>query len=136
MAMTRKQRTQLSGFIRRKRIARREQERTARRARRTTSLELEVYEPIGFHFSPRRHGLTLEQCKIATALLRRRNRESPIRGTSKQAQFPRALRVAGIVSAVRNGRVGNARWGGPWSQRRGAMRYEIMPCIISERLRP
>jgi len=56
------------------------------------------------------HGLSLEQCRLATALLRRRDRDNPIRGTSKQSQFRRALRVAGIVSAVRNGRVGNARW--------------------------
>src|SRR3989442_15885150 len=53
----------------------------------------------------------LEQCKIATALLRRRDRESPIRGTSNRAQFRRALRIAGIVSAVKGGRVGNRSWG-------------------------
>src|SRR5712692_9908694 len=111
MVMSRKQRAQLGAFIAQKRRARREQERAARRAKRTTSLELEVYEPIGFHFNPRRHDLTLEQCRAASALLHRRDRESPIRGTSKQAQFRRALRVAGIVSAIRNGRVGNARWG-------------------------
>jgi hypothetical protein len=106
--MTRTQRTQLSAFIQRKHRARREQTRAARCAKSTTPLEPEVYEPVGFWFHPQRHGLTIEQCRLATALLRRRNRESPIRGTSKQAQFRRALRIAGIVSAVRNGRVGNA----------------------------
>src|SRR5713226_2896147 len=105
MAMTRKQRDQLGTFIAQKRRARREQERAARRAKRTTSLELEVYEPIGFHFSSRRHDLTLEQCRLAAALLRRRDRENPIRGMSKQAQFRRALRIAGIVSSVKNNRV-------------------------------
>jgi len=114
MAMTRTQRTQLSAFIQRKRRVRRERARAARRTVRegesATSPGL-AYAPIGFWFSPRRHGLTIEQCRLATALLRRRNRASPIRGTSKQAQCRRALRIAGIVSAVRGGRVGNARWG-------------------------
>ncbi len=67
MVMSRKQRAQLGAFIAQKRRARREQERAARRAKRTTSLELEVYEPIGFHFNPRRHDLTLEQCRAASA---------------------------------------------------------------------
>ncbi len=120
MVMNRKQRTQLGVFIAQKRRARREQERAARRAKRTTSLELEVYEPIGFHFNPRRHDLTLEQCRAASALLHRRDRESPIRGTSKQAQFRRALRVAGIVSAVKGGRVGNSHFGHKLHGHRGA----------------
>jgi hypothetical protein len=55
--------------------------------------------------------LTVEQCKIATEVLRRRNREHPIRGISKQAQFRRALRIGGIISAVKGGRVGNAHFG-------------------------
>ncbi len=121
MPMNQTQSAKLRAFIRQKRRARREQARTARRAvrdvKRGSSLELALrgvthpsYEPIGFWFSPARHGLSLEQCRLATALLRRRDRDNPIRGTSKQSQFRRALRVAGIVSAVRNGRVGNARW--------------------------
>jgi hypothetical protein len=104
MAMTRKQRTQLSAFIERKRRAR-------RRATRATSVQVDALAPVGFWFSPQRHGLTVEQCKIATEVLRRRNREQPIRGISKQAQFRRALRIGGIISAVKGGRVGNAHFG-------------------------
>jgi hypothetical protein len=117
--MTRKQRAQLGAFIAQKHRARREQERTARRAKSPTSVELEEYEPVGFHFSPRRHRLTLEQCRLATALLRRRNQENPIRGSGKAAQFRRALRIAGIVSAVKGGRVGNRRWGKRMSATKG-----------------
>src|SRR6266849_707741 len=113
MTMTRKQRTQLGAFIRQKRSAR-------RRSKRDNSVELEVYETIGFSFTPQRHHLTPAQCTIATALLHRRNRESPIRGTSKQAQFRRALRVAGIVSAVKGGRVGNSHFGYKLHGHRGA----------------
>jgi len=136
MAMTRKQRGQLGVFIAQKRRARREQERAARRAKRTTSLELEVYEPIGFHFNPRRHDLTLEQCRTATDLLRRRNRESPIRGTSKQAQFRRALRIAGIVSAVKGGRVGNSHFGySLHGHRGGGVTARHGPHILAENRR-
>jgi len=137
MAMTRKQRDQLGTFIAQKRRARREQERAARRAKRTTSLELEVYEPIGFHFNPRRHDLTLEQCRAASALLHRRDRESPIRGTSKQAQFRRALRVAGIVSAVKGGRVGNSHFGHKLHGHRGGriMALHGAPILAENRQR-
>ena len=112
--MSRKQRAQLGAFVRRK--------RTARRAvcdlKRDTSLELglrdvthQPYEPVGFHFIPRRHGLTLEQCRLATQLLRRANRERPITARGKRGQFLKALRIAGVVSAVKGGRVGNSHFG-------------------------
>ncbi len=135
--MTRTQRAQLKDFLQRKRRARREQAHAARRAgrdfARDTALELglrgvthstmeafeEDSEPVGFHFSPQHHGLTLEQCKVADWLLWRANARRPIHGASKQAVFRRALRVAGIVSAVRNGRVGNARWGRSMLGKRG-----------------
>jgi hypothetical protein len=55
--------------------------------------------------------LTLEQCRTANRLLRRANQERPIRGASLQARFRRAQRHAGILSAVKNGRVGDAHFG-------------------------
>jgi hypothetical protein len=72
---------------------------------------VDAYEPVGFWFSPARHGLSVEQCRTANQLLRRRNQEHPIRGMSKQAQFRRALRIAGILSAVKGGRVGDPHFG-------------------------
>jgi len=101
--MSRTQRTQLNAFVQRK--------RRARRATRATSLELDVAAPVGFWFSPARHGLSVQQCRLANQLLRRRNQEQPIRGASKQAQFRRALRIAGIKSAVLGGRVASTHWG-------------------------
>jgi hypothetical protein len=55
--------------------------------------------------------LTLEQCRVANRLLRQRNQAQPIRGASPQARFRRAQRHAGILSAVKNGRVGDAHFG-------------------------
>jgi hypothetical protein len=104
MAMTRKQRTQLSAFLRQKRA-------TRRRAKRASTVEVDTHEAVGFRFTPGRHGLTLEQCRLANQVLRRRNQEQPIRGMSKQAQFRRALRIAGIISAVKGDRVGDAHFG-------------------------
>jgi hypothetical protein len=101
--MSRTQRTQLNAFVQRK--------RRARRATRATSLELDVAAPVGFWFSPARDGLSVEQCRTANRLLRQRNQAQPIRGASKQAHFRRALRIAGIKSAVLGGRVGNSGWG-------------------------
>jgi hypothetical protein len=114
MAMTRKQRTQLSVFIERKRRAR-------RHARKDTSPYLEEPAPVGFHFTPKHHGLTTEQCKIATHLLRRANHERPIRGSSKQAQFRRTLRIAGIVSAIKGGRYRNRSWGKRMISKKGGL---------------
>jgi hypothetical protein len=67
--------------------------------------------PLGGWFTPARHGLTLEQCRVANRLLRQRNQAQPIRGASPQARFRRAQRHAGILSAVKNGRVGNSHFG-------------------------
>jgi hypothetical protein len=102
--MTRKQRAQLNDFIQRKRRAR-------RRSKRATSVEMEPSTPLGGWFTPARHGLTLEQCRVANRLLRQRNQAQPIRGASPQARFRRAQRYAGILSAVKNGRVGDAHFG-------------------------
>jgi hypothetical protein len=55
--------------------------------------------------------LTLEQCRTANRLLRQRNQAQPIRGASPQARFRRAQRHAGILSAVKNGRVGDSHFG-------------------------
>jgi hypothetical protein len=103
MAMTRKQRTQLSAFIRQKRA-------TRRRSQRDTSVEVDS-APVGFWFTPQRHGLTPAQCRVANQVLRRRQQERPIRGMSKQARFRMSLRIAGILSAVKGGRVGNSHFG-------------------------
>jgi hypothetical protein len=104
MAMTRKQRAQLSAFIQRKR-------RSRRRSTRDTPVEMDPAAPLGGWFTPACHGLTLEQCRVANRLLRQRNEAQPIRGASPQARFRRAQRHAGILSAVKNGRVGDAHFG-------------------------
>jgi hypothetical protein len=113
MPMTRKQRAQLSAFIERKR-------RAARHSKRILRDELD-HEPVGFHFSPQRHRLTPEQCRLATWLLRRAQRRRPIRGAGKVQQFRRALRVSGIISAIRNNKVGNASWGRSMRAKRGGL---------------
>ena len=59
-------------------------------------------------FGPQ-HGLTPTQAWQAEQLLRRANARRPI--TGKNAQQRRARRIQGIVSAIRNGRTGNAAWG-------------------------
>jgi len=130
VTMTRKQRTQLGAFIRQKRSAR-------RRSKRDNSVELDSNEQVGFAFTPQRHGLLPEQCRTANQLLRRRDRESPIRGTSKQAQFRRALRVAGIVSAVKGGRVGNSHFGHKLHGHRGGriMALHGAPILAENRQR-
>jgi hypothetical protein len=102
--MTRKQRAQLSAFIQRKRRAR-------RRSTRDTPVEMDPAAPLGSWFTPTRHGFTLEQCRTANRLLRQRNQAQPIRGASPQARFRRAQRHAGILSAVKNGRVGDSHFG-------------------------
>jgi hypothetical protein len=48
---------------------------------------------------------------VANRLLRQRNQAQPIRGASPQARFRRAQRHAGILSAVKNGRVGDTHFG-------------------------
>ena len=114
--MTRRQREQLAALIATKR-------RTPRRAVPVTSPGLDTAAPQrGFTFSPARHGLSEAQCRIATEVLRRRERESPIPGSSKQAVFRRALRISGIISAVRHGRVGKGRWGRSMHGRLGGNR--------------
>jgi hypothetical protein len=102
--MTRRQQHQLRRFITQK-------QRTRRRRAAPTSVGLEAEAPVGFHFSPERHGLTIEQCRLASQLLRRANAARPLRGSSKAVRFRRALRIAGIISAVRAGRVGNSQFG-------------------------
>jgi len=97
--MTRTQRASLSAFM----------QRTHQPGRRTSS-EL-VRGPVEVPFIPERHGLTQAQCRLAIWLLERANQRRPLTGTSQQVQFRYALRVAGIVSSVKAGRVGNSAWG-------------------------
>ena len=59
-------------------------------------------------------GLTWEQAHLAQQLLNRANRE---RGRLRGPKF--AARIAGIVSAVKHGRVGNAAWGWSMHGKRG-----------------
>ncbi|HEY5871272.1 MAG TPA: hypothetical protein VI542_37830, partial [Candidatus Tectomicrobia bacterium] len=67
-----------------------------------------------FRFTEARHHLTPEQCVQANQLLRKAERTRPIR---EQANM--ALRIAGIVSAVRRGAVGNGRFGRRLHGKRG-----------------
>src|SRR5262245_34800528 len=68
------------------------------------------------HFGPQ-HGLTPAQAWEAEQLLRRANARRPI--TGKHAQQRRARRIQGIISALRNGRTGNAAWGRSMLGKRG-----------------
>ena len=60
------------------------------------------------HFGPQ-HGLTPAQAWQAQQLLNRANRLRPLRGPDAPARF--ALRMAGILAAVKQGRVGNSAFG-------------------------
>ena len=109
--MTSRQRMSLTTFI----------HATGRRARGTTSPS-EVGESadsysVG-HFGPQ-HGLTPRQAWIAQQLLNRATQRRPFRGSNRSVRFRRALRIAGIVSAVKRGVVGNSRWGRSMLARRG-----------------
>ena len=109
--MTSRQRMSLTTFIHAKR----------QRARGPTSPSevrdsAESYS-VG-HFGPQ-HGLTPRQAWIAQQLLNRANQRRPLRGSGRSVRFRRALRIAGIVSAVKRGVVGNSRWGRSMLARRG-----------------
>jgi hypothetical protein len=98
--MTRTQRARLSAFIQHK-----------RRTRQRTSPELGAPALVGLPFTPERHGLTWAQCRLATWLLARANQQRPLTGTRQQVRFRQALRIAGMVSSIKAGRVGNSAWG-------------------------
>ena len=70
------------------------------------------------HFGPQ-HGLTPKQAWLAQRLLNRANERRPLRGSGRSVRFRHALRIAGIVSAVKRGVVGNSRWGRSMLARRG-----------------
>jgi hypothetical protein len=78
-------------------------------------MERSVHYPVG-HFGPE-HGLTPAQAWDAQQLLNRANRLRPLRGPDAQARF--ALRKAGIIAAVKQGRVGNSAWGRHMHGKRG-----------------
>src|SRR5262249_19111711 len=67
--------------------------------------------PIGFRFSEVRHHLTPQECKQANQRLRRLERTRPILEKGVRWQAKQALRVAGVLSAVKRGLVGNSGWG-------------------------
>ena len=69
-------------------------------------------------FGPQ-HGLSPEQAWLAQRLLNRASQRRPLRGSGLGVRFRRALRIAGIVSAVKRGVVGNSRWGRSMLARRG-----------------
>ena len=69
--------------------------------------ERDAHYPKG-HFGPQ-HGLTPAQAWEAQQLLNRANRLRPLRGPDAQARF--ALRMGGIIAAVKAGRVGNSAFG-------------------------
>ncbi len=74
--------------------------------------DLAARYPVG-HFGPQ-HGLTIEQAWLANQLLDRAQRRRRITDVRRYN-----LRLAGIVSAVLGGRVGNARWGHSQRARKG-----------------
>jgi hypothetical protein len=67
------------------------------------------------HFGPE-HGLNPEQAWLAEQILKQK---PPFRGP--HAQQREARRIAGIVSAVRNGRVSSAHWGHSMLAKRGGL---------------
>src|SRR5262245_44190505 len=69
--------------------------------------ERDAHYPKGL-FGPQ-HGLTPMQAWQAQQLLNRANRLRPLRGPDAQARF--ALRMGGIITAVKSGRVGNSTFG-------------------------
>ena len=75
----------------------------------------ETHYPVGFFDG--RHSLTPAQVWEANRLLAKADRERPIRG--KNAQERHARRVAGVLVAVRHGKVGNAQWGRSMLAKRG-----------------
>jgi hypothetical protein len=68
------------------------------------------------HFGPTQ-GLTAAQAWEAQQLLNRANRRRPLHGPDAQRRF--ALRMAGIIAAVTQGRVGNRAWGRRMHGKRG-----------------
>src|SRR5262245_24021552 len=66
-----------------------------------------THYPKGY-FGPQ-HGLTPAQAWEAQQLLNRANRLRPLRGPDAHARF--ALRLGGIIAAVKSGRVGNSAFG-------------------------
>jgi hypothetical protein len=78
-------------------------------------MESAEHYPVG-HFGPA-HGLTPAQAWEAQQLLNRANRLRPLRGSEAQARF--ALRMAGIIAVVKQGRVGNSAWGRRMHGKRG-----------------
>jgi hypothetical protein len=82
--------------------------RADRKKNRTSSGVLPFLdgEHYGVSVFGARHGLTPEQARLVDKLLSRARAErGPVRG------FRYALRVGGIISAVKRGLVGNAAWG-------------------------
>jgi hypothetical protein len=68
------------------------------------------------HFGPA-HGLTPAQALEAQHILNRANRCRPLHGPDAQRRA--ALRKAGIIAAVTQGRVGNSTWGRRMHGKRG-----------------
>ena len=75
------------------------------------SPELVTSGPIGFRFTEARHGLTPAQVVQANRLLRRLERTRPILEKGSRWQAKMGLRIAGIVSSVKGGRIGSSGWG-------------------------
>jgi hypothetical protein len=65
------------------------------------------------------NGLTPEQCRVAEHLLARANQRRPLRGEHRQQR--QALRIGGIVSAVKRGVVNDSRWGRSMHAKRGGI---------------
>ena len=71
------------------------------------TVDWDAHYPQG-HFGPQ-HGLTPMQAWQAQQLLNRSDRLRPLRGPDAPARF--ALRMGGIIAAVKSGRVGNSAFG-------------------------
>src|SRR5215510_10231853 len=107
MRMTHQQRQSLQRFMAKTHLEQR---------RRSSSSEVDGDDsyPVG-HFD-RRHGLTIEEAWLANTLLARANRRRRLTDP-----FRYSLRVAGVVSAVKRGAVGNSSWGRSMLAKRGGL---------------
>jgi hypothetical protein len=103
--------------------------RATRSSEPSCDVEDDAY-PVS-HFAPQ-HGLTPAQVWEAERRLARADRLRPIDTRSYRGLLRWRLRLAGIVSAVKSGRVGNAKWGREMLATRGGLAMKChAPHILS-----
>jgi hypothetical protein len=116
-----------------------QRKRTAKRTAQPPTLSESQVEESTAHYPKghfgQRHDLTPAQAWQAQQLLNRANRLRPLHGLPN-AQRRAALRKAGIIAAVKGGRVGNSAFGRKLHGHRGGKSWPAGGYVISERLHP